>query len=200
MITLLNTAIMTGGNGTYRLSPVTTEEASRIIKEEGFESAIGHDATAAALSELLGVSVPVDRAYAKQEPGSRALVFKLRGRLEEGEILSRDEIDELGYDLYWLDFEPQVRFEVGSLHNPVNIGDGWSVLTEGRAAVSDSGALLRAAVIAQRHAEELPVGSTVCLFCDGRLPAIGWAVNKEGVKMDIYGFSPSITFNQDQDS
>ena len=61
-------------------------------------SAIGHETTAQILTELLGFEIPVNRIEYRQEPGDIALVFKLRGRPSEGKILTRDEIEAMGYD------------------------------------------------------------------------------------------------------
>lgn len=64
----------------------------------GFQSAIGHQATAEILSELLSVPVGVNRIEYSQQVGERAIVFKLRGRVPEGCILTRNQIEEIGYD------------------------------------------------------------------------------------------------------
>jgi hypothetical protein len=63
-----------------------------------FQSAIGHQATAEILTELLGVAVPVNRINYVQGVGDVAIVFKLRGRAPEGVILSRSEVEQMGYD------------------------------------------------------------------------------------------------------
>ena len=65
-------------------------------------SAIGHQSTADILSELLEIDVPVNRINYKQEMDDLAIVFKLKGRPEEGKILSREEIEEIGYEFGFL--------------------------------------------------------------------------------------------------
>jgi hypothetical protein len=77
------------------LSP---EDAREIAIRENCESAIGHESTAEILTELLGIPVAVNRTNNKQAPGDRAIVFKLRGRPEEGRVLMRADIDRIGYD------------------------------------------------------------------------------------------------------
>ncbi|HNC58634.1 MAG TPA: DUF1874 domain-containing protein [Leptospiraceae bacterium] len=50
------------------------------------------------MSELLGVTVPVNRIEYRQETGDTAIVFKLKGRPPEGAILSKEQLEEIGYD------------------------------------------------------------------------------------------------------
>jgi len=95
MLTILNTSILTAhGNYTYR--PATLEEVKDMVSG-GFESAIGHQSTADVISTLLGVKCPMNRVMYNQGIGDTALVFKLNGRVEEGKILSVEEIEGIGY-------------------------------------------------------------------------------------------------------
>jgi len=94
---LLNTSILTD-HGIFGYVPISLEDARQIARRENYESAIGHQATAEILTELLEVPVAVNRTNNKQAPGDQAIVFKLRGRPEEGRILTRSEIDAIGYD------------------------------------------------------------------------------------------------------
>ncbi|MEN3001867.1 MAG: YddF family protein [Armatimonadota bacterium] len=97
MVALLNAAILTA-YGSYDYKPITVEEA-RALVSNGFVSYIGHESTAQVLSEILGVEVPVNRAVYVQQVGDRAIVFKLRDRLPAGQILERQQIEEIGYEL-----------------------------------------------------------------------------------------------------
>lgn len=96
MVTLLNTSVLTN-YGTYTYEPVTLEQAREIIAA-GYNSAIGHQATADIASELLEVPVAVNRATYAQQVGEVALIFKLKTRVGEGRILNREEIDAIGYE------------------------------------------------------------------------------------------------------
>ena len=96
MITILNTSILTN-YGRYDYCPLTLEQAKALIAD-GFVSAIGHKSTAELLTTLLGVSVSMNRVEYRQEPGQSALVFKLKGRPEEGKILTIEEIESIGYE------------------------------------------------------------------------------------------------------
>lgn len=97
MITLLNTSIITGF-GQFDYSPSELSEVKNLLAESAFQSAIGHQATADILSDLLGRPVPVNRINYAQQPGDVAIVFKLRGRAPEGAILDRAQVEEMGYD------------------------------------------------------------------------------------------------------
>ena len=96
-VAILNTAILTS-DGEFTLTTITVDEAKNLIKD-GFDSFCGHEGTCLILSELLEVEVPFNRAMFTQQPGQSALVFKLRGRPAEGVILTREDIEEIGYDL-----------------------------------------------------------------------------------------------------
>ena len=93
---ILNCAILTSlGGFDYRKSSV--EEAKKLLQENGFESAVGHKATAEILSQILDTEIPQNRIQAKQEAGQIAIVFSMNKRIEEGRILNREEIEEIGY-------------------------------------------------------------------------------------------------------
>lgn len=101
---LLNTLILTDNDqkAIYSKERITKEEARQAIKKNGFESAIGHAATARVMSRDLGVEIPVRRIEAKQILGQVAICFKVKGRPEEGKILDEEQIEKLGYDYYAL--------------------------------------------------------------------------------------------------
>jgi hypothetical protein len=95
-IALLNTSIATI-DGTYTLETIALDQAKELIEGKETVSAIGHASTAQILTELLGIDVPVNRIQFEQQAGQVALVFKLNGRPLEGKILSREEIESIGY-------------------------------------------------------------------------------------------------------
>lgn len=99
-ILLLNTTIATAFPAVFSLSaPISAEQARALVAGRETDSAIGHEATAAAMSAILGFTVPVNRSAGTQKPGQQALVLKLRGRLPEGVVLTREQLDAIGYDL-----------------------------------------------------------------------------------------------------
>lgn len=100
-VLLFNTSIITTP-GMYELSEPISVAHARSVAFLGTESAIGHDATARALSTILDQPVLVNRVPAKQRVGQSAIVLKIRGRLPEGTILDDAALWEIGYDLHIL--------------------------------------------------------------------------------------------------
>jgi hypothetical protein len=101
-LTLLNTSILTS-YGEYSYRPVSLQEAKQMIKDcqakgDGVKSAIGHKSTADLLTELLDFPVPVNRMEFKQTVNDVGLIFKLKQRPPEGIILTREQLEMLGYE------------------------------------------------------------------------------------------------------
>ena len=96
MVTILNTSILTSF-GSFNYESLTLEESKALVSE-GFESAVGHQSACDILSSLLGKEVKMNRVQYSQKVGDIALVFKLKGRAEEGKILTVAEIEAIGYE------------------------------------------------------------------------------------------------------
>ena len=79
------------------LSPATAREILEEKQRKGFEvvSAIGHPATAALITKILGIDVLPNRINVTLEDGDEALVFQVATRLPEGKILSEGELWDL---------------------------------------------------------------------------------------------------------
>jgi len=73
------------------------EEVKSLLRE-GFESAVGHEATASLLSKLLGAEIPLRRVIVQAKPGDVLIHFALRTRLPEGRVLTEAELQQLEYD------------------------------------------------------------------------------------------------------
>jgi hypothetical protein len=67
------------GFGMYAYRRCTLPDAKRWLEAGPFESAIGYDETAQALSELTGVTVPRNRRRVLLGLGDEALVFRIVG-------------------------------------------------------------------------------------------------------------------------
>ncbi len=94
-IAILNTTILTE-DGNFKLRTITLDEAKELCSGE-ILSAIGHQSTADILTTLLGKDVPLNRILFSQEVGQKAVCFRLNGRPQEGEILTREQLEEIGF-------------------------------------------------------------------------------------------------------
>ncbi|NKI33914.1 DUF1874 domain-containing protein [Wenzhouxiangella sp. XN79A] len=98
MIYLLNSPVLTS-YGTYEFQgPVSPDSAGKLMTE-GFVSAIGHSSTAEILSDLLGHHIEHQRISVQMETGDRAIVFRLLQRVPPQDISSKQQLEEVGYEL-----------------------------------------------------------------------------------------------------
>ena len=101
---LMNMAILVA-DGDYRLSSISLEQAKAEL-DRGFLSAIGHQSTADLLTTLLGVGGSMNRVTLGDEHfkvGQKAVILKPLKRPPEGAILTREQIEELGYEFKLLE-------------------------------------------------------------------------------------------------
>jgi len=78
------------------LNHINTDEAKELL-EYMFYNAIGHAGTAAVVSKLLDKEIKANRANIYVNYNDRLIVFALKKRIEEGRVLSEDEINQIGY-------------------------------------------------------------------------------------------------------
>lgn len=79
--------------------PIEECVVAQAVRDGEVESAVGHAATAAALSIVLGVPVPERRVTIQLAPGDIIYVAALRGaRLAEGQVLTEEEVRARGLD------------------------------------------------------------------------------------------------------
>lgn len=95
-LAILSASILTT-EGSYSYERISLSQA-RSLASGSIDSYVGHQATAQILTELLGRHIPMNRAQLSQQKGQKALVFKLSARPPEGKILSRAEIERIGYE------------------------------------------------------------------------------------------------------
>lgn len=89
---ILNSAVITSP-GIYQYVLITPEEAGMWIQNSVFESTIGYPETAIALTEILGIEIPVNRKQIKMQVGDEALVFRLTCRLDDPRAKGEQGID-----------------------------------------------------------------------------------------------------------
>jgi hypothetical protein len=120
-LTFLNAPILTAP-GDYRYEPITLTAARDLVRdfhESGrtIQSAIGHASTAELMTTMLKYPVANNRIHFIQTPSDIALVFKLKQRAPEGVVLTRQEIEAIGYELGLLsriDCEQPKKSELGN--------------------------------------------------------------------------------------
>ena len=96
-VAILNGAIITA-DGEYSCRTISLAAARKLLQTAPqIISAVGHQATAEILTDLLGVKIDFNRIDFHQQAGQQALIFKLNSRPPEGIILSREEIEAFGY-------------------------------------------------------------------------------------------------------
>jgi len=78
---------------TLRFERISAETVKFFLTSQSFISAIGHPATANALSKLLGINIPTNRTTITMSEGDLLIVFQLNiGRLPQGKELTEEEI------------------------------------------------------------------------------------------------------------
>lgn len=85
--------------GLFRVTDLDAKEARQLIRDFGFVSAVGHEASATVLSSILEIDVPMNRIEYVQKIGQKAIALKLKIRPEEGRILTAAEMFQIGFGL-----------------------------------------------------------------------------------------------------
>ena len=93
---ILNAPILTDW-GTYEY--VKYDKILMDLDLSEVESAIGHEATANYMTQILGVPIGVNRIKVAMKKGESALVFSLKERLPEGCVLSCQDLQKCSFDL-----------------------------------------------------------------------------------------------------
>ncbi len=94
---VINTPILTDYGIWSFTGPLSVSEAQNLLSAP-FVSAIGHEASAAVLSQLLHREIPVNRIQIQMQRGDRALILRLLKRLPEGKILDETELKALDFE------------------------------------------------------------------------------------------------------
>ncbi len=96
MVYLLNTTIIPANfEGWVSVESITLEEVKDILTKRDWTSAIGHQATARLLSELLGIEITFNRITITVKSGDVFICFQPQMRLEEGKVYSYEEMKKI---------------------------------------------------------------------------------------------------------
>lgn len=90
------TIIPSGSWGSWTMTPATIDEVATAIAE-GAVSAVGHVETASVISTLTSQPISANRITVKPQVGDRFFCFSLKQRPPEAAILSRAQLEEIGY-------------------------------------------------------------------------------------------------------
>jgi hypothetical protein len=90
---------MSSAETILRVKEVGIEEVKELLAG-GFESAIGHESTAAFLTKLLGIEVKAERKQITIDTNTVLVVFQLLSRLPEGRVLTEEELRAVNYRFY----------------------------------------------------------------------------------------------------
>jgi hypothetical protein len=67
------------------------------LLDDPFQSAVGHQSTAEIITKLVGTNVPTNRISLSLIKKDKLIVFQLLQRLEEGKVLTEQELSQLPY-------------------------------------------------------------------------------------------------------
>lgn len=132
---IFNTTILTTPGLTFHSEVIDAARAQRLVAPlPGREviSAIGHESTAQIASAVLGRKVEVNRVAASMQDGDLAVCVKLRGRAPEGAILTREQVEAIGFDLVLLRAEDPTR--VGARRSALHMFMDWLALPDAPAS------------------------------------------------------------------
>ena len=106
MLYLMSTTVIPhGADGVWRMATITAAEAVDLVHAGEWTSAVGHESSADAMSAALGAPVAMNRLTVEPQPGDSFLCLRLHRRPPEGAILSRDQLEELGFSWALMAYE-----------------------------------------------------------------------------------------------
>jgi len=92
--------MLQGSEVTLRVTEVSVQMVKSLLQAQDFQSAVGHQGTADIVTSLLDIAVPMNRVSLKLEKGDTLVVFQLLTRLEEGRVLTKEEVEKLPFKFF----------------------------------------------------------------------------------------------------
>jgi PIN domain nuclease of toxin-antitoxin system len=77
-----------------KVKEIDISEVKEMLNNQ-WVSAVGHESTAKVMSQIVGIDIPYNRIQVKLEKNDKIIVFQLLTRLEEGKVLSDEELKAL---------------------------------------------------------------------------------------------------------
>jgi len=87
-----------------KVEPINLQQVNSLLVEP-FQSAVGHESTAQIITKLTGTLIPVNRISLSLMKKDKLIVFQLLTRLEEGKILTQEELAQLPYKFLLVEVE-----------------------------------------------------------------------------------------------
>ena len=107
MLYILNSSTLplkSGKEYLIKAKEISVEEAKKLLQNEPFISAIGHESTAKALTNIFGVEVKFNRIQIFLDDGDKLISIILKKRLPEGAVLKTvEELNEIGYSIWYFE-------------------------------------------------------------------------------------------------
>jgi len=107
MLYILNSSTLPlkpGKEYIIKAKEITIEEAKKILQSEPFVSAVGHEATAQALTNVFGINIPYNRVQIFLGDGDKLISIILKKRLPEGQVLKTvEELEQVGYSIWYFE-------------------------------------------------------------------------------------------------
>ena len=93
-------SMLEGDKSIVNIQKISKEEVKDILISTPFISAVGHSSTAEVLTVLLETKIETNRISISLNRNDKLIVFQLKTRIEEGKILTQEEILALPHDFY----------------------------------------------------------------------------------------------------
>jgi len=85
---------------TLKVHEVDVATVKSLLQTNIWQSCVGHQGTVELLKILLEIEIPYNRVAVKMEKGDSIVVFQIMQRIEEGKVLSREELEAIPFKFF----------------------------------------------------------------------------------------------------